>query len=256
MSLNHPIREAVLLDFATLLPEQILPDYQSTVTGIEVRVVDGTPGRTLKLELKDGDKLRWQQEAVLDGGPQVLNFDLPPTVGKVNHFVWVLDNASPGDTVVLERVSLTATSPITDTATRAFVWSYGQLLNNWNPTTGQLRDKAHDASGEFDATQTAGSLAAATAQASAVGHRFARRRRGNREPYQPGPAGRDTAAITASCRTLYACQRPGPLRLCRRPNGARWIRSSPPSVCSPRKAVWDWIHLALRLCCGRLTGQT
>jgi len=51
------------------------------------------------------------------------------------------------------HVSFTATTSITDTATAAFVWSYGQLLNNWNRVTGLVRDKAKDASGEFDAIQ-------------------------------------------------------------------------------------------------------
>ena len=43
------------------------------------------------------------------------------------------------------------------------------LLNNWNPATGLIRDKAKDASGEFDAIQSTGSLAAATAMAEQVG---------------------------------------------------------------------------------------
>jgi hypothetical protein len=42
-------------------------------------------------------------------------------------------------------------------------------LNNWNPTTGLVRDKAKDASGEFDAIQATGSLAAATASAEQLG---------------------------------------------------------------------------------------
>jgi hypothetical protein len=56
-----------------------------------------------------------------------------------------------------------------DTATAVFVWSYGMLLNNWNSTTGLVRDKAKDASGEFDAIQATGSLAAATAVAEQLG---------------------------------------------------------------------------------------
>jgi hypothetical protein len=49
------------------------------------------------------------------------------------------------------------------------VWSYGMLLSNWNPKTGLARDKAKDASGEFDAIQATGSLAAATAVAEQLG---------------------------------------------------------------------------------------
>lgn len=168
MSLNHPIREGLPINFSAILPAQILPAYQSRITGITVRIARGTPGRPFKLELKDGAALRWSNETTLSGGGQVLNFELPP-LGNVNQLVWVLDRAAGGDSVVLDDISLTATTQITDTATAAFVWSYGMLLNNWDPATGLARDKAGDASREFDAIQVTGSLAAATAQASQLG---------------------------------------------------------------------------------------
>lgn len=43
------------------------------------------------------------------------------------------------------------------------------LLYDWNPDSGLVRDKAKDASGEFDAIQSTGSLAAATAMAEQLG---------------------------------------------------------------------------------------
>lgn len=168
MSLNHPIREAIPIDFSVILPPQVLPEYQSQITGITVRILRGTPKRTLKLELKDGSNLRWESEVTLNGRSQAVSFDLP-ALGNINHFVWVLDRASAGDYVVLDSVSFAATTQITDTATAAFVWSYSMLLNNWNPDTGLVRDKAKDASGEFDAIQATGSLAAATAVAEQLG---------------------------------------------------------------------------------------
>lgn len=168
MSLNHPIREGLPVDFSTVLPPQILPAYQSQITGIEVEIDRGTPGRKFKLELKDGGELRWKREITLQGGKQVVSSDLP-ALGEINHLVWVLDHASAGDSVVLDSVSFTAATRITDTATAAFVWSYGMLLNNWNPETGLVRDKARDASGEFDAIQATGCLAAATAMAEQLG---------------------------------------------------------------------------------------
>jgi hypothetical protein len=168
MSLNHPIREGLPVNFSALLPPQIVPAYQSQITGMTVRITHGTPNRTFRVELKDGGKLRWKQEITLDGGQQIVNFDIP-ALGTISQFVWVLDHASAGDHVVLDTVSFTATTQITDTATAAFVWSYGMLLNNWNPTTGLVRDKAKDASREFDALQATGSLAAATAVAAQLG---------------------------------------------------------------------------------------
>jgi hypothetical protein len=168
MSLNHPIGEGLPIDFSAVLPLQILPAYQSRITGVTAVIVDGTPGRTFKLELKDRGELQWKEELVLDGGHQVVSSDLS-ALGDINELLWVLDHASAGDFVVLESVSFTATTKITDTATVAFVWSYGMLLNNWNPATGLVRDKAKDASGEFDAIQATGSLAAAMAVAEQLG---------------------------------------------------------------------------------------
>lgn len=167
-SLNHPIREGLPINFSAILPVQILPAYQSQITGLTVRIAEGTPGKTFRIELKGGNELRWQNETVLTGEPQVANFNLP-VLGNINQLVWVLDHASAGHFVVLENISFTATTQITDTVTAAFVWSYGMLLNNWNPVTGLVRDKAKDASGEFEAIQATGSLAAATVVAEQLG---------------------------------------------------------------------------------------
>ena len=46
MSLNHPIREGLPINFSAILPAQILPDYQSQITGLTVRIARGTPGAT------------------------------------------------------------------------------------------------------------------------------------------------------------------------------------------------------------------
>lgn len=167
MSLNHPIREGLPLDFSAVLP-RVLSPYQSQIRSITAVITAGTPGTTFKLELKDRGALQWKKEITLTGGQQVVRSDLL-SLGKINELVWVLDQASTGDSVVLKSISFTATTPITDTATAAFVWSYGMLLNNWNPKTGLVRDKAKDASGEFDAIQATGSLAAATAVAEQLG---------------------------------------------------------------------------------------
>jgi hypothetical protein len=168
MSLNHPIREELPINFSALLPAQILPAYQSQIIAMTVHIVSGTPGRPFKLELKEGNELRWNHEMVLSGRPQVLRFDLPG-LGNISQLVWILDHSDPGDFVVLDSISLIATTQVTDTAKAAFVWSYGMLLNNWNPATGLARDKARDASGEFDAIQATGSLAAATTLAEQLG---------------------------------------------------------------------------------------
>ena len=168
MSLNHPIREALPINLGMILPSQILPPYQSAVTGVTAQIAASTQGRTFRLELKEHGAFRWQDEVILSGGRQVVAFDLP-ALGEVNELVWVLDRATPGDFVVLDSLAFTATTQITDTATAAFVWSLAQLLANADPASGLVRDKARDASGEFDAVPATGGLAAAAALAAQLG---------------------------------------------------------------------------------------
>lgn len=167
MSLNHPLAENLPINLAAILPRQILRPYQSKITGAVAQVVGGTPGTTLRLELKNRGQWRWSGETTLDGGEQLVSFPLP-RLGNVDELLWILDG-DPGDAVVLDTITFTATTRITDTATAAFVWSYGQLLNNWNPRTGLVRDRGSDPSGKFDAIQATGSLAAVTAQAAQLG---------------------------------------------------------------------------------------
>jgi hypothetical protein len=168
MSLNHPIRESLPVDFSAVLPHQIKPEFQSQITGLRVEIPGASPDSHFKIELKNRDVVEWKQEVTLSGGEQILAFQLPP-LGEINHLVWILDQATVEDFVILDSVSYTATTQILDTPTAAFVWSYGMLLENWNPETGLVRDKARDASGEFDAVQATGSLAAATAVAEQLG---------------------------------------------------------------------------------------
>lgn len=162
LSLSHPGRENRSINFSALCPAPVLPAYQSRVTGLTVQVARSTPGRMFRLELKDGGERRWAGTTTLNGGSQTLSYDLP-SLADISQLVWVLDQAAPGDFVVVSRVALSATTPITDVAQAAFVWSYCMLLDNWNSDTGLVRDKAQDASGEFDAVQATGSLAGATA---------------------------------------------------------------------------------------------
>jgi beta-glucosidase len=168
LSLNHKRDAQLPIDFSRVLPVQILAPYQSQITGLTVQIARGTADRLLRLELKDHGALRWAYTTTLTGAAQIVSVNLP-TLGMINELLWVMDQAAAGDFVVLDSIAFTATTPITDTATAAFVWSYGMLLNNWNPATGLARDKGQDASGQFDAIQATGSLAAATAQASQLG---------------------------------------------------------------------------------------
>ena len=168
MSLNHPRREGLSINFSTILPPQILPPYQSQITGITVLIARSTPGRIFRVELKEHGSLRWANRIVLDGRAQDVSFKLP-ALGEIDELVWVVDHAAPGDFVVLNSIAFTATTHIADPATAGFAWSLAQLLSNVDPESGLVRDKARDASGEFDAVPATGGLAAAAALAAQLG---------------------------------------------------------------------------------------
>ena len=141
LSLNHPIREGLPINFSAVLPAQVQPALSKPDHGRHC----ADRARHARQDLSgwssriDG-AFRWTGEIVLNGGQQSASFDAAP-LGNINELVWVMDRAATGDIVVLDSIAFTATTRITDTATAAFVWSYGMLLNNWNPVTGLVRDK-------------------------------------------------------------------------------------------------------------------
>lgn len=169
-SFQHPIHENNPVDFSAILPEQIDHAYQNTVTGLQVHVSDSSPNNRLKIELKDeqANLIRWSAAVTLTGGIQQLHFSLP-TITNTTSLLWFMEDADVGNFVVMDQIALTVTNNITDISQAAFVWSYGMLLNNWDANTGLVRDQGRSASGEFDAVQSTGALAAATGIATQLG---------------------------------------------------------------------------------------
>lgn len=174
MSLNHPIEESLPLNFNTVLPPQIAANYQSAIQGLLLQLEAASPDTRLKIELKNAAGLVWVSEEVeLDVGQQLHEFDLTNHLDRLSDItelaVVISGTPDTNRTVTLERLYATTTTSIIDTATAAFVWSYAMLLNNWNESTGLVRDKARDSSGTFDAIQATGALASATALAEQLG---------------------------------------------------------------------------------------
>ncbi|MEJ2749217.1 MAG: hypothetical protein P8183_15130, partial [Anaerolineae bacterium] len=48
LSLNHPDREKAPVDFLAVLPAQILDQYQSRITDLNVKIAESTPNATLR----------------------------------------------------------------------------------------------------------------------------------------------------------------------------------------------------------------
>ena len=169
ISLNHPNDEEIPIDFSAILPSPIQLPYQSQITGLTFNILDSTPGKQIRLELKTVGQLNWSQTFALTGGAQTIQVSLPSITDTTN-LNWILEPAVVGDYVVVDSIYLSATMPITETAEQAFLWSYGMLLNNWTPETGLIRDQSRFPSGDFEAIQSTGALAAATAVAEQLGY--------------------------------------------------------------------------------------
>ena len=120
------------------------------------------------MELKSPTGVQWSGCVTLAGQEQKISLDLPQ-LEDIHEFVMFLEEGEEGDFVTIDQVSFTATNHIEDTALAAFVWSYGMLLDNWDPQSGLVRDKAKNAPGEFDAIQATGGLVAVTPVAFQLG---------------------------------------------------------------------------------------
>ena len=176
-SFGYPYDEKRAVNFSAILPSPIISTYQGTITSLTFRIADATPGRSLKLELKNEqpDALGninyapiWSASAVLTASAQTVSWYIPPLT-NVTNLNWFLEAPDAGDYIVIDDIALTAAIPATDLATTGFVWSYAMLLNNWNPLSGLTRDTAQKASDEFDSISASGAQAAAAAVAWDLG---------------------------------------------------------------------------------------
>jgi hypothetical protein len=167
-SLNHLQRENIPINLSAVLPSEISSPYQSRVTDLQVKILEGTPGAIFNIQLKNGSSLKWIGSTEITGEAQVIAFSLP-TITDTTTLLWILDTTGEEDYIVLDELSFTVTTEITNPLEAGFVWSYGMLLSNWDPVTGLVRDRSRFASGEFDAIQATGSLAAATSLANQLG---------------------------------------------------------------------------------------
>jgi len=165
-SLNHPNAENIPLDFSAIFPSQIVADYQGRVTGVRVRVLDGQG--TFKLEVKPWDGTPpWSESRALTGGQQDLPFNLPD-LGEIQNLNWLVLGGS-GDFVEVDRVELIVEVPALPTRERAFLWSYGMLLSDWDSVSDLTRDWSKYPAGNRDNVSASGMQAAAAVMAWHLG---------------------------------------------------------------------------------------
>ena len=172
-ALNHPLRDHMPLDFSAIFPAQILPQYQGRITDLRFQILSSTPSATFSAELRAQNPplpevVKWSESAVLNGGAQTLTFTLPLTLSQIQNLNWQV-KGNAGNFVAVDRVELLAEMPHLDTPDRAFLWSYGMLLANWDPASGLTRDSAGFAANEFDNISASGMQAAAAVLAWRLG---------------------------------------------------------------------------------------
>lgn len=165
-SLNHLIRESIPLNFSSIFPPQILPQYQGRVIGLRIDILDGKGTFQGELQAPSGSFL-WRGSVPLSGGPQNVQFNLPP-LGEIRNLNWIIIG-NAGKFVEVDKVGLTVEVPSLSTATQAFLWSYAMLLANFNASTGLTRDRANFAADEFDNISASGMQAAAAVMAWRLG---------------------------------------------------------------------------------------
>jgi hypothetical protein len=165
-SLNHVIAENTPLNFSAIFPEQIVPAYQGRVTGLRLLILDGSGELQVELQAPD-QSIAWSQTVALTGDPQTVLFSGLPS-GDVRSLNWVV-KGQVGDFVVVDRVELEVTMPSLTTEEQAFLWSYSQLLSNWDVASGLTRDRANFPAGDFDNISASGLQAATAVQAWQLG---------------------------------------------------------------------------------------
>lgn len=165
-SLNHLITENIPLDFSAIFPEQILPAYQGSVSGLRLIVLDGSGQLQVELQAPD-QSVVYSPTVNLSGGPQTIYLDNLPT-GEIRSLNWIVKGQA-GDYVVMDQVELEVAAPQLTRAERAFLWSYGMLLANWDATSGLTRDRANFPAGDFDNVSASGLQASAAVQAWQLG---------------------------------------------------------------------------------------
>jgi hypothetical protein len=138
----------------------ILPRYQCKLTGAEVAVnriqsPSGHNNLSLSLQLKGfnashQEVLQWQQ--TWGGRAALLRSNYParffaainPTnLPDFGMALWILDNATGGDSIEVDAVRLRVEGPTLPTELEALLWSLSHLLYNYDEAAGIVEDRSN-----------------------------------------------------------------------------------------------------------------
>lgn len=153
------------LDPRRILGPYVLSQYQPSVKGVRLHLLDGH-GR-MKIEMKSLDGIVVASDTFdLTGGETTVTLEAEST-SVLKMLNWLVDG--PGDAVV-DRVSLVLSGPSLSTPEAAFLYSYGHLCQCYDQATGLVRDSADWPVLDYASVQTIGTFALSTAVAAELGY--------------------------------------------------------------------------------------
>lgn len=156
-ALRNIQRENLTLNLHSLFPAAIRSEYQRSATAIVFEIEDGTG--EFKVEVKSPttptETTLFVSSTALTGGRRTLRVPLPATgLESAALLVWNVVG-SPGAFARVSKLSLETTGRELG-ALEPVVWSYANLLANYDPTSGLTRDRSNFPAGDFDNVSATG----------------------------------------------------------------------------------------------------
>jgi hypothetical protein len=153
------------IDPTQLLGPYIKSQYQPSIIGVEVDIIDGTGQFKIELKKKN-DTIIAQQVYQLTGGSRTLVLPVAPQT-SFKFLNWVVDGAG---NAIVDQVRLEIESPGYTFPEAVFLFSYGHLSQCYEPGSGLVRDRARWPVQDRASVQTIGTFALATAIAWQLGY--------------------------------------------------------------------------------------
>ena len=165
ISLIHNAKTRDELDPRRLLGPYVLSKYQPRITGVKVHLLSGS-GR-IKIELKNqaGDLVALE-DYLLARGQRTIEFDVNP-VRRVKFLNIVLDGFGR---LVMDKIWLKVEASYGNAFEAAFLYTYGHLLQCYDPASSLVRDRSNWPVEDFSSVQTIGTFALTTSIAYQLGY--------------------------------------------------------------------------------------
>lgn len=173
-SLGRPLSQRHQFSPAAVLSPLLRPEYRGQLVGLDVRVnrIESPGGYdflTLKLGLKGFDgtnevsrlATNYTGRADLTNGPfpRTFSLNVDTNIGPVGVATIMLDYALPGDALEVDDVALRVVLPEVPPNLEPLLFSLAMLLENYDPTTGMVQDRANFPNGDFENVTATAKLA-------------------------------------------------------------------------------------------------